>query len=100
MPRGGLASVGEGGVEVAQVGRPQDDLRDAARVRAVASSVIDAAQPIDGRSGDPAAAPVELDDHVARAAVRALDLGRDQLVGRGRREALERGQHRPAAAAG
>ena len=82
----------DGGVEVAQVGRPQDDLGHQARER---RRLVDvgAAQAGDGGPGDPAAPAVQVDDDVAGVGAR-LDLGHDQVERRRRREAVERGQAR------
>ena len=70
LERGLLARRGgdrlEGGVEVADIGRPQDDLGQEAGQRAR----LEAGRPalaVDRRPGDPAAPAVQVDDDVARA---------------------------------
>ena len=83
----------EGGIEMTDVGRPEDDLGqqpgERARLEAGGPALA-----IDGGPGDPAAPAVEVDDDVARPAV-GLDPGRDQLGRQGRRQPAE-GRQRPA----
>ena len=75
---------------MAQVGRSKDELGEEAGERA-ALEAERAALPIDRRPRDPAAAPVQVGDDVAR--LRARLQPRLEQVGRGRRrEPLERRQ--------
>ena len=80
-------------VEVAQVGRPEDQLGEEAGERAALEAEC-AALPIDRRPGDPAAAPVQVGDDVAR--LRARLEARLEQVRRGRRrEPFECRQREP-----
>ena len=94
----GLAARGrgealDGGVEVAQVGRPEDDLGEqpVERRRLEADGL---ALGVDGGAGDPAAAAEQVEDDLARLRC-GLEAGRDQRRGRRRREPLERGEAEP-----
>ncbi len=82
----------DGGVEVTQVRRTEDDLGHQARE---GGRLVDVGAPEagDGGPSDPAAAPVQVDDDVAGRRA-GLDLGHHQVErGRGR-EAIEGGQAR------
>ncbi len=98
---GGLLARGGGdrlerGVEVAHVRRPQDDLGQQPGERAGLERCR-APLPIHGCPGDPAAASMQVDDHVAEAGVR-LDPGRHQLRRRWRGQSAERGEREPRVA--
>ena len=83
---------GERRVEVAQVGRPHHNVGEQARQGGRLAGV-DAAQGADGVARDPCAPAVEVDHHVAGRGAR-VQLGEDDVLRRGRREALEGGQLR------
>ena len=75
------------------VGRPQDDLGEHPRERARFERDRPALA-IDGRPGDPGAAPEEIDDDVARAGVEVDPRIDDRRRRRGR-EAVEDGKRVP-----
>ncbi len=79
----------EGRVEMADVGRPKDDLGEQAGER-VGLDRDRSTLPVHGRTGDPAAAAMEIDHHVAGAGV-LVDRGRDQVRWRRSRQTLEGG---------
>ncbi len=83
---------GDAGVEVAQVGRPHDDLGEETR-QGGRLARVDATKGADGVPGHPATAAMEIDDDVARRGS-SVQLGDDDVLRRRRREALEGGQLR------
>ena len=78
---------------MAHVGRPQDDLGEHPRERARFERDRPALA-IDGRPGDPAAAPEQVDDDVARPGVEVDPRVDDRRRRRGR-EAIEDGKRVP-----